>query len=200
MRLTLALLLATAHSFVPAPRPRALRRSALAAEAVSEAERLIAEAAALRAEVEAAEASFADMAVRNEARLSDEIFSELDANDDGTVDSAELKAALSRHGIDASDETIAAVIRRFDTNSDGVLQKDEMPAGGFQGFVAAVRELERAKLREGKVFTNSDPVSFKEKAKDDDRPGQQPEAEDGPFGWAKSMFDSLIKGDDDKSP
>ena len=43
MRLTLALLLATAHSFVPAPRPRALRRSALAAEAVSEAERLIAE-------------------------------------------------------------------------------------------------------------------------------------------------------------
>ena len=140
MRLTLALLLATAHGFAPAPRPRALRRApALSAEAVSEAERLIAQAAALRAALEAAEASFADMAMRNEARLGDEIFAELDANDDGTVDGAELKAALKRHGIDACDETIAAVIKRFDANSDGVLQKDEMPAGGFKSFIAAVR-------------------------------------------------------------
>ena len=63
-----------------------------------------------------------------------------------------------------------------------------------------VRDLERAKLRDGPLFTNSDPVAFKDKAKDDERPGQQLEAEEGPFGWAKSMFDSLVKSDDDKTP
>ena len=44
-----------------------------------------------------------------------------------------------------------------------------------------VRDLERAKLRDGPLFTNSDPVAFKDKAKDDERPGQQLEAEEGPL-------------------
>ena len=99
-------------------------------------------------------------------------------------------AALKRHSIDAGDDTIAQVISQFDTNNDGVLQRDEMPAGGFQGFVSAVRELEREKLRQGPLFTNRDEKDLRAAREEQEEP-----EDDGPLGWAKNVFDSFMKGD-----
>ena len=122
-----------AHGLL-APHPllgaRRARRASLRAADDDSAEALQRQAEQLRAEVAAEEEKLNAVIVARTTRLADEAFAELDANRDGVIEPAELRAALARRGVaDVSDAMLARVIDEFDENKDGVIQRDEMPSG-----------------------------------------------------------------------
>ena len=100
-------------------------QSLLVAESGAEADdatRLLEQAAALRAEVEAAEAEAAADFTKRDEDLSVELFRSLDSNNDGSIDASELQAALAERNILVSEEVVRKVIEKFDLNRDGRLQ------------------------------------------------------------------------------
>ena len=57
-----------------------------------------------------------------------QLFELLDANGNGTINPAELKASLLRFGLDASDQTLDEMIRAVDLDGDGVISLPEFKA------------------------------------------------------------------------
>ena len=55
-------------------------------------------------------------------RRGRQIFAELDLNNDGMIDVHEMHVALTRHGVNVSEDVVKRVIAKFDDNSDGVIQ------------------------------------------------------------------------------
>ena len=57
-----------------------------------------------------------------------QLFELLDANGNGTINPAELKASLLRFGLDASDQTLDEMIRAVDLDGDGIISLPEFKA------------------------------------------------------------------------
>lgn len=163
----------------------------LVAESGAEADdatRLLEQAAALRAEVEAAEAEAAADFTKRDEDLSVELFRSLDSNNDGSIDASELQAALAERNILVSEEVVRKVIEKFDLNRDGRLQANEMPGSGFKGFVQEVRELDRLEWASKRSL-------------DSWRESDKPKEKKGEGGWfeeVQGMLGGFLGGDDKK--
>jgi Ca2+-binding EF-hand superfamily protein len=70
-------------------------------------------------------ATMAELPTEFKAQLK-ERFDEADANGNGYIDAAEMKALCSKMGVEASEEEIAAELAKFDMDEDGTISFDEM--------------------------------------------------------------------------
>jgi len=130
----------TSFGLRKAPQPTAMRSSPMmiisntantalkaalepASEQETEVQRLKAMAAKLRADVVELESQ--QVSVRT--KITEKIFQEFDANNDGDVTLDELKAALERtFKMEIADERVEILMKDFDKSGDGKLQIDEM--------------------------------------------------------------------------